>query len=123
VGNGESGRDNSPIDGSLRGETSLLYCPAVRDSSAQLTRSMDLTHALEYGGQVDDSGGEHRRCVEGAKPEYVDKAIAYIPRGDRFVVFEEPDSPLVGIQVPGGTVEAGESLEAAVLREAYEETG
>src|SRR5690606_28143808 len=94
-----------------------------RDSSAQLTRSMDLTNALEYGGQVDDSGVEHRSCVEGANPEYVDKAIAYITRGDRFVVFEEPDSPLVGIQVPGGTVEPGESLEAAVLREAYEETG
>lgn len=55
--------------------------------------------------------------------EYVDKAIAYITRGDRFVVFEEPETPSAGIQVPGGTVEPGETLEAAVLREAEEETG
>lgn len=55
--------------------------------------------------------------------ECVDKAIAYITRGSRFVVFEEPHSPEAGIQVPGGTVEPGESFEAAVLREAYEETG
>ncbi len=39
------------------------------------------------------------------------------------MVFEEPHSPSAGTQVPGGTVEPGESLEAAVLREAYEETG
>jgi 8-oxo-dGTP diphosphatase len=59
----------------------------------------------------------------GSGVEYVDKAIAYITRGDRFVVFEEPHSPEAGIQIPGGTVEPGESLAAAVLREAYEETG
>lgn len=94
----------------------------MRELRAQLPRSKDLPNALQYRGQVDDSGAD-RKSAEDASPEYVDKAIAYITRGDRFVVFEEPDSPSVGIQVPGGTVEPGESLEAAVLREAYEETG
>ncbi len=61
--------------------------------------------------------------TSGAGVECVDKAIAYITRGDRFVVFEEPETPGAGIQVPGGTVESGETLEQAVLREAYEETG
>ncbi len=59
----------------------------------------------------------------GAGADCVDKAIAYITRGDRFVVFEEPETPGAGIQVPGGTVEPGETMEEAVLREAYEETG
>lgn len=51
------------------------------------------------------------------------KVYAYIVQGDDLVVFREPDFPEAGIQVPGGTVEEGKSLEDAVLREAFEETG
>ena len=42
---------------------------------------------------------------------------------DRLLVFRQPDSPEAGVQVPGGTVEPGERLTAAVLRETREETG
>ncbi len=53
----------------------------------------------------------------------LDKVLAYITCRDRLLVFRQPDFPEAGIQVPGGSVEPGEALEAAVLREAREETG
>ena len=49
--------------------------------------------------------------------------IAYILKGDRLLVFRHTDHPDAGTQVPAGTVEKGETLEEAVLREAKEETG
>jgi ADP-ribose pyrophosphatase YjhB (NUDIX family) len=52
-----------------------------------------------------------------------DKVFAYITHGDRLLVFSHPHAPEAGIQVPAGTVEPGEPFEAAVLREAGEETG
>jgi len=59
------------------------------------------------------------------------KAFAYITSGTtrltasgmRLLVFSHPSSPDAGIQVPAGTMKDGESPEAAVLREAREETG
>ena len=51
------------------------------------------------------------------------KVFAYITHGRRLLVFRHPESPEAGIQVPAGTVQPGEDLEAAVLREATEETG
>lgn len=50
------------------------------------------------------------------------KAFAYITRGNQLLVFEHPHEPQAGIQVPAGTLEPGETPEAGVLREAYEET-
>lgn len=58
-----------------------------------------------------------------ADVESVEKVIAYITRGSRLLVFSEPDFPEAGIQAPGGSVEPGEDLPHAVLREAHEETG
>ena len=52
-----------------------------------------------------------------------EKVIAYITCGDKLLVFSHPRYPEAGIQVPAGTVEEGEPLEEAVLREAREETG
>jgi 8-oxo-dGTP pyrophosphatase MutT (NUDIX family) len=52
-----------------------------------------------------------------------EKVIAYITSADRLLVFAHPYHPEAGIQVPAGTVEPGEPIEAAVLREAREETG
>jgi ADP-ribose pyrophosphatase YjhB (NUDIX family) len=51
------------------------------------------------------------------------KVLAYITAGPRLLVFRHPEVPAAGIQVPAGTVEPGERLADAVLREAAEETG
>jgi len=53
----------------------------------------------------------------------VAKALSYITHEGSLLVFRQPDFPDAGIQVPGGSVETGEALEAAALREAREETG
>jgi ADP-ribose pyrophosphatase YjhB (NUDIX family) len=52
-----------------------------------------------------------------------EKAIAYITQAQRLLVFRHTQFPEAGIQVPGGTIRAGESAREAVLREAREETG
>ena len=51
------------------------------------------------------------------------KAFAYITNHDRLLVFDHPDFLDAGIQVPAGTMRDVEEPEAAVLREAHEETG
>ena len=51
------------------------------------------------------------------------KAFAYITHGSRLLVFRHVHHPEAGIQVPAGTVKEGEPPEAAVMREAFEETG
>jgi 8-oxo-dGTP pyrophosphatase MutT (NUDIX family) len=51
------------------------------------------------------------------------KVVAYITQSDKLLVFSHPFHPEAGIQVPAGTIQAGESPAEAVLREAYEETG
>jgi 8-oxo-dGTP pyrophosphatase MutT (NUDIX family) len=56
-------------------------------------------------------------------PAHVNKVLAYITYQGSLLVFRQPDFPDAGLQIPGGTVEAGEALEAAALREAHEETG
>lgn len=55
------------------------------------------------------------------------KALAYVTRarGTRreLLVFEHVDHPEAGVQVPAGTIEAGEDPAACVVREVTEETG
>ena len=51
------------------------------------------------------------------------KVFAYITNGNRLLVFDHPEHPEAGTQVPSGTRPEEESSEAAVLREAEEETG
>lgn len=58
----------------------------------------------------------------GSVVRVVKKVVAYITRERHLLVFRHVDSE-AGIQVPAGTVEPGESLEHAVMREAREETG
>jgi len=53
----------------------------------------------------------------------IQKVLAYITRGDELLVFTHRDFPEAGVQVPAGTVEEGETLDSAVLREVHEETG
>jgi 8-oxo-dGTP pyrophosphatase MutT (NUDIX family) len=54
---------------------------------------------------------------------YKRKVFAYVTSRDRLLVFRHPLEPSAGVQVPAGTVEPGEEPGAAVLREAWEETG
>jgi 8-oxo-dGTP pyrophosphatase MutT (NUDIX family) len=54
--------------------------------------------------------------------------LAYITRNTgegvtELLVFDHLDFPEAGTQVPAGTVDGDESIEAALLREAEEETG
>lgn len=53
----------------------------------------------------------------------VEKVVAYVIEKRRLLIFAHPMHPDVGLQVPAGTVECGEMLTAAVLRELREETG
>ena len=54
-----------------------------------------------------------------------DKVLVYVVRDGRLLVFRHTDYSYeeVGIQVPAGSIRAGESPEDAALREASEETG
>lgn len=58
---------------------------------------------------------------------YKKKVHAYITREQegvmQLLVFKHRDIHEAGIQVPGGTVDEGETLEAAILREVQEESG
>ena len=56
-------------------------------------------------------------------PVVKQKVFAYITSGDQLLIFRHPFAPAAGLQVPAGTVEQGEHLTDAVLREATEETG
>ncbi|WP_417767152.1 NUDIX hydrolase [Stappia sp.] len=51
------------------------------------------------------------------------KAYIYLTCGRELLVFRQPDQPEVGLQVPGGTVDPGESHLIAACREFREETG
>jgi 8-oxo-dGTP pyrophosphatase MutT (NUDIX family) len=51
------------------------------------------------------------------------KVLIYALRDQHLLVFDEPDFPFVEFQVPGGTVEPGEDIAAAAMREFEEETG
>jgi 8-oxo-dGTP pyrophosphatase MutT (NUDIX family) len=51
------------------------------------------------------------------------KVVLYATLNGRLLVFTEPDHPEAGVQVPGGTVNPGETEEDGARREFIEETG
>ncbi|WP_276301041.1 NUDIX hydrolase [Halorussus lipolyticus] len=68
------------------------------------------------------SGASSETELSSETVTYVEKACAYITRnGSELLVFEGPEHD--GLQVPKGTIEAGEEPRAAVLREIAEESG
>jgi 8-oxo-dGTP pyrophosphatase MutT (NUDIX family) len=52
-----------------------------------------------------------------------EKVFAYVTHGNFLLVFRHTEFPRAGIQVPGGTLHAGEDPVRGVLREVTEETG
>ena len=44
------------------------------------------------------------------------RAYAYITKGRRLLLFTQPGAPEAGVQVPAGTIEAGEIPDDAVMR-------
>jgi len=53
----------------------------------------------------------------------ISKVVIYITHQDKLLVFRHTQFPEAGIQVPAGTIEVGESIDHAAIREAEEETG
>lgn len=51
------------------------------------------------------------------------KAYVYVTCGTDLLVFNEPDTPYLGLQLPGGTIDPGESFLHGAMREFAEETG
>ena len=64
-----------------------------------------------------------RLAGQADRPAVREKVVAYITHGGKLLVFTHPHHSEAGFQVPAGTVEAGETIRSAVLREAREETG
>jgi len=52
-----------------------------------------------------------------------DRVFTYITRGTELLVLDYVDGSYLEPQIPGGTIEPGESPEAAAIREGEEETG
>ena len=51
------------------------------------------------------------------------RVFTYISNRDDLFVFNHVHHPEVGIQIPGGSIQADEKPEVAAVREAQEETG
>jgi len=51
------------------------------------------------------------------------KVACYVTQGNRLLIFDHPRYPEAGAQIPAGSMEPGESPEAAALRETREESG
>lgn len=69
------------------------------------------------------AAGGGTREGSGQLPVLKRKVFAYVTNRGRLLVFGHPEAPEAGIQVPAGTLGEGEDPEAAVMREASEETG
>jgi NAD+ diphosphatase len=86
------------------------------------------THCAQCGAQTEpDQGGWIRRCMQDGTEHYprTDPAVimAVTDAADRLLLARSPHWPQGRLSVLAGFVEPGESLEAAVAREVFEEVG
>nr|WP_247880046.1 NUDIX domain-containing protein [Brucella pituitosa] len=58
-----------------------------------------------------------------ASAKAIDKVLIYATWNKKLLVFSAPENPDMPLQVPGGTVDDGEAIQAAAYREFHEETG
>ena len=75
---------------------------------------------------VAELAGAHRRCIACAAehfPRTDQVAIAVVVRGDRCLLGRNPGWPATMFSALAGFVEAGETIEEAVRREVFEESG
>lgn len=70
-----------------------------------------------------DQGPDDLERSQESVDQPVTKVLAYVWRGHQLLVFRQPEHPEAGLQVPAGTVEAGEDIASALFRELHEETG
>lgn len=104
--------------------------PDRRSLADDLREVLHTTLALARRYGIEDRldaviDSEHLRLTGGQTLKPVHKAVCYIIRDGHLLVFRHIDfsAEEVGVQVPAGTVRAGESPAEAALREAREETG
>lgn len=57
------------------------------------------------------------------EPELRKRVYLYVVKRNDLLVLRHVDFPVLGLQIPGGTVELNEAPIDAAAREAYEETG
>lgn len=93
--------------------TDQPYGRPRRSLSAEMLAMWE-RHRAEAASRMRGDAGPARR---------VEKAVVYITRGDRLLVFDHVDFPEAGVQVPAGSIEPGETPSEGALREAFEETG
>jgi GrpB-like predicted nucleotidyltransferase (UPF0157 family)/8-oxo-dGTP pyrophosphatase MutT (NUDIX family) len=102
--------------------------PACAEQYSDLKRKLAEAHPRDIEAYMDGKDGfikeTERRALEWRAARRVrHRAYAYITHGSRLLVFRHVNAPEAGLQVPAGTIEAGEDPAAAALREAREETG
>jgi len=61
--------------------------------------------------------------ADAARRELREKAVCLVLDGSRLLVFDHPDVPEAGVQLPAGGVEPGETPAQAAVRELREESG
>src|SRR5688500_1411874 len=87
---------------------------------------MPLDRSLQTGARAKHARPEGLHCKRRLRPMRR-RVIAYVTRerdGRReLLVFEDPEHPGMGVQLPAGRLDEHESLEEGLARELEEETG
>ncbi len=103
------------------------YAALKRELAAALGSDRE-RYTLAKGEYVEAVTARERARVALAERPVADwpirrKVALFITRGRQLLVFRHLDHPAAGLQVPAGTLHAGEPAVLGALREAHEETG